>query len=52
MVEATSGNTDIMLSMGAVTKDYKIPVVMPDPMTEERTKVLRGIWAAAQQLVT
>jgi len=36
LVEATSGNTGIALAMVAATLGYKMKLIMPDNMTEER----------------
>jgi len=42
IVEASSGNTGISLSMIANTKGYKMIVVMPENMSEERTQMMRA----------
>jgi cysteine synthase B len=41
ILEPTSGNTGIALAMIAKRKGYKLKVVMPDNVTEERTALLR-----------
>jgi cysteine synthase A len=46
IVEATSGNTGIALSMVAAAKGYKMLVVMPEHMTEERIKIMSGLGAS------
>jgi len=45
IVEATSGNTGIALSMVAATKGYKMLVVMPEHMTGERIKIMTSLGA-------
>ncbi len=45
IVEATSGNTGIALSMVAAAKGYKMLVVMPEHMTRERTKIISNLGA-------
>ncbi|MBJ7459896.1 MAG: cysteine synthase family protein [Thermoleophilaceae bacterium] len=41
LFEPTSGNTGIAMAMIASRKGYKLKVVMPDNVTEERTQLLR-----------
>ena len=41
IVEASSGNTGISLSMVAAVKGYKMIVVMPENMSEERKQMMR-----------
>jgi cysteine synthase A len=43
IVEATSGNTGIALSMVAAAKGYKMLVVMPEHMTGERIKIMTSL---------
>ena len=45
IVEATSGNTGIALSMVAAAKGYKMLVVMPENMTGERIKIMTSLGA-------
>jgi len=45
IVEATSGNTGIALSMVAAAKGYKMLVVMPEHMTGERIKIMANLGA-------
>jgi len=45
IVEATSGNTGIALSMVAAAKGYKMLVVMPEHMTGERIKIMTNLGA-------
>jgi cysteine synthase A len=45
IVEATSGNTGIALSMVAAAKGYKMLVVMPEHMTGERFKIMANLGA-------
>jgi cysteine synthase len=45
IVEATSGNTGIALSFYAKQKGYDVVIIMPDNMTEERKKLIRGFGA-------
>ena len=46
IVEATSGNTGIAFSMLAATRGYKMIVVMPSDMSEERKRMIRSFDAA------
>jgi cysteine synthase len=41
ILEATSGNTGIGLAMAALIKGYRIVIVMPENMSDERKKMLR-----------
>lgn len=45
IVEPTSGNTGIALAMVAAVKGYRMVVVMPEGMSEERKKVIRAYGA-------
>lgn len=42
IIEATSGNTGIGLTLVGVQKGYKVVCVMPENMSEERTKIIRA----------
>jgi cysteine synthase A len=42
IVEATSGNTGIGVSLVGVLKGYKVTIVMPENMSEERKKIIRA----------
>jgi cysteine synthase A len=42
IIEATSGNTGIGLSLVGVQKGYQVICVMPDNMSEERTKIIQA----------
>jgi len=42
IVEASSGNTGIGVTMVGVLKGYKVIVVMPENMSEERRKIIRA----------
>jgi cystathionine beta-synthase len=45
IVEATSGNTGMGLAMAAAVKGYQCIFVMPDKMSEEKIRALRGCGA-------
>lgn len=51
LIEATSGNTGIALAMAAAIRGYKMVLVMPDNMTEERRKSM-GAYGATLVEVT
>ncbi len=42
IVEASSGNTGIGVTMVGVLKGYRVIIVMPDNMSEERRKIIRA----------
>ena len=49
IVEATAGNTGIALALVAAVRGYKLTVVMPDKMSEEKVSHLRAMGAAVVQ---
>jgi cysteine synthase len=50
IVEATSGNTGNALSMVAAVKDYRMLVVMPEGMSNERLAISRAYGAEVLQI--
>ncbi len=45
IIEASSGNTGIALAMLGAIKGYKIKIIMPKNMSEERKKIINGFGA-------
>lgn len=45
LIEATSGNTGIALAMVAAVKGYRMTLIMPDNMTQERKDAMRAYGA-------
>jgi cysteine synthase B len=51
LIEATSGNTGIALAMAAAVMGYRMTLIMPDHMSEERRAAMKA-YGASLILVT
>lgn len=45
IIEATSGNTGISLSYYGIKKGYRVVIVMPEDMSEERKSIIKNLGA-------
>jgi len=45
IIEATSGNTGIAVAFAGVHRGYRVVIVMPDDMSEERRKIIKALGA-------
>lgn len=45
IIEPTSGNTGIGIALVGVQMGYKVKIVMPENMSEERKKIIKGLGA-------
>ncbi|MDH7509091.1 MAG: cysteine synthase A [Methanomassiliicoccales archaeon] len=45
IVEATTGNTGIAFALAGAMKGYRVTIVMPEGMSDERKKILRALGA-------
>ena len=49
VVEATSGNTGVGLAMAAGLKGYRCIFTMPDKMSQEKIRLLQGVWCRGRR---
>ena len=45
IIEATSGNTGIAVALVGVNRGYRVIIVMPEDMSEERKKIIKALGA-------
>ena len=52
IIEPTSGNTGVGLSMAAAAKGYRMIITMPEKMSQEKQDALKGLGAAVVRTPT